>query len=355
MEETEAYMSIALWGTGEVDPRAASALLNDFLPDKLGSVLRPESVGRGSLRHVVNWFEGDDQLGENGTIGSVQLHSDLVGLRDAEGDDITLIVLWPEAPTQEDIAFVEEFQASGVRVLDLCGALDELLITQEMRETANPQPEKPKRLTKKQKEEAEKLNRELQEAKAKEVLELEIVQAAEIAKRMESRGQEMVTQTTPLDAAGIIQLDPWVEVGVPLEAIRQIIREEIDRAFRNYGFEKPRVHVGQDPWIESPEVADSFLPPQEVLDAARKKSKELAKRGSLSAMAEEVPVTHPATPLPEDDGSVPFDGPYLEGIEYYMTEDGNYRRSNGKPRRGETLVTLSIAEIDALQSAGQIN
>lgn len=349
MEET--YTSVALWGTGETDPRAASALLNDYLPDKLGSVLRPESVGRGSLRHVINWFEGDDQLGEDGTISSSDLVRDLLEVRDQEGDATTLIVLWPANPTQEDIAFAESAMAAGIEVLDLCGALDELVITDEMREAANPVQEKPKRLTKKQKEEAERLERELQEAKAKEALELEIAKAAEIARNMASRGQEVVTQTEALDINGMPELtpDPWVEVGVPLDAIRKIVREELQRIFSEY-FEKPRVHVGQEPWIEAPEVAEMFEVSTEKKEAAKAK----AKRGSLSAMAEEVPVTTPATPLPEDDGSVPFDGPYLEGLEYYMSEDGQYRRSNGKPRRGETQVTLTIAEVDELQSTGRI-
>ncbi len=332
MEETQTYTSVALWGTGETDPRAASALLNDYLPEKLGSVLRPESVGRGSLRSVVNWFEGDDQLGENGTIGTPDPVSALLDVRAQEGDDVVLIVLWPEAPTQEEISFVEAAMASGITVLDLCAALDELIITDDMREAANPAPEKPKRETKKAREEREALERELAEAKAKEVLELEIAKAAEVAREMESRQAQPVA-------------DPWVEVGVPLDAIRKIVREELQRIFSDYGFEKPRVHVGTEAWIESPDVAEAFEAPKP----------EKPKRGSLSAMSEEVPVTHAKEPLPEDDGTVPFDGPYTDGsLEYYMTEDGEYRRSNGKPRRGDTKVNLTLEEIDNLRSNGSL-
>jgi hypothetical protein len=340
----EKYTSVALWGSGETDIRAATALLNDYLPEKIGSVLRPETVGRGSLRSVVNWLEGDDQLGENGTVGTPDVVSSLLELEDSEGDDIVLITLWPVSPSREDILLADSAVASGIPVLDLCAALDELIITDDMREAANPAPEKPKRETKKAREEREAAERELAEAKAKEALELEIARAAEIARNMESRGQETVTQTEALDINGMPELDPWVEVGVPLDAIRKIVREELQRIFSDYGFEKPRVHVGSEPWIESQAVAAAF-------DKGVTEAKP--KRGKLSAMTEEVPVTHAKEPLPEDDGTVPFRGPYTDGkLGYYMSEDGFYRRSNGKPRRGEVEVFLTAEEIDTIRNAG---
>jgi hypothetical protein len=341
MEEKETFKSYALWGTGEVDNRASVALLEDYLPKEgLGAIIHPTSVGRGSLRSVVNWLEGDDQLGENGTIGSDDLVRDLLEIRAEEGDDLVFIALWPTNPTKEDIALVESAMASGIPVLDLCAALDELVITDEMREASEPVTEKPKRETKKAREAREAAE---SEAKIKEALELEIAKAAEIAKGMESRGQEMIVQTEALDIQGMPELvsDPWVEVGVPLDAIRKIFREEIERAFREFGFERPRVHVGTEVWVESPVMSETFTAPK--------------TKGTLSAMADEVPVTSPKEPLPEDDGSIPFDGPYTDGkLAYYMTEDGGYRRANGKPRRGEVEIHLNDAEVRQLRESSQL-
>lgn len=344
----EILLSVGVWGSGEVDPRAASALLNDYLPNTLNAVLRPENVGRGSLRSVINWIEGDDQLGEAGTVGSSDLVRDLLALRDTEGDEVVLVVLWPATPSKEDIAFADSAVAEGIRVLDLCAALDELAVTDEMRAAASPVPEKPRRLTKAQKEEAARLATELKEVRAKEELELEIFKAAEIARGMESRGQEMVVQTEALGIQGMpgLRPEPWVEVGVPLDVIRKIIREEIERAFREFGFDKSRVHVGQEPWIEEPEVAAMFEAPTEKKKAAKAKSKKM----SLSALADAVPVTRPGLPLPEDDGTTPFDGPYGETKMEYYEYSGNYRRANGKPRRGEVSVFLTTAEVESRRS-----
>lgn len=346
MEETQSvYTSVALWGSGETDPRSASALLNDFLPEKLGSVLRPETIGRGSLRAVINWFEGDDQLGEAGTVGSSDLVRDLLACRDTEGDEIVLIVLWPAVPAEGEISFAESAMASGIRVLDLCAALDELVITDEMREAAAPVPEKPKRLTKKQKEALAAQDGQVSEEERPKVadeISKEIEKAAGTVKEMESRREAEV----------VTKLEPWAEVGAPLEYIRKVVREEIERAFREFGFDKLRVHVGQEPWIEAPQAGASL----EKSDMIEKLKDEVAwlrdaekaktKRGGAFSV-QEPPVTGKLPDDYEDDGEPPFEGPYTDGKLEYYEYNGNWRRANGKPRRGEVSVWLTSAEVEA--------
>lgn len=328
--EEDKLTSVAFWGTGKTDLRAARALLEDYLPAKedIGHVYRPAEVPAGSLRKVISYLEEESVLGPDATTGTDDVIGDLLRERDEFGDDLVLIYLWPASPSKEDIKLADKARAEGILVLDLCAALDELTVFDEDRLAADP-PEKPKRKTKAEKE-------------AHEEVELEIAKAADIAKRMESRGQEMVTQVEPPD--------PWVEVGVPLDAIRKIVREELQRILSDYGFKKPRFHVGDEPWIENPDIANAFE--QGVREGQAQKPRH-GSLGALVAEEEEIPVTHPKEPLPEDDGRVPFDGPYSDGVDCYMNEDGYYRRSNGKPRRGEIQVKLSVTEVDELTSQGR--
>jgi hypothetical protein len=335
MEET--YTSVALWGNGEADTRAASALLEDFLPKKLGSVLRPESIGRGSLRAVINWIEGDDQLGENGTIASPDLLAGLLELSRTEGDEVLLVVLWPGAPTKEDIAFAESFLSEGIPVLDLCAALDELVITDEMREAADPTPvpEKPKRLTKAQKEEAARLEAESQ---AMVVLESEIAKAAKIAEDINSQVQEPLSETALLNA------------------IREIVREEI-----RYALEIRDMEEGVPVPVTDAEKVEDL---REEVTRLAKEERAKGRRGFAGAISvrfpeptEFDPAKYSADGDPEGYGNYgpPFDGPYTDGaLGYYMNDDGQYRRANGKPRRGETKVMLTPDEAAILRAAGQL-
>jgi hypothetical protein len=346
MEETETYTSVALWGTGETDTRSASALLEDFLPKKLGSVLRPESTGRGSLRSVINWLEGDDQLGENGTVSSVDLVRDLLALRDTEGDDIIFIALWPGSPAKADIALAESAVSAGIRVLDLCAALDELVITDEMREVANPVPEKPKRLTKAQKDEAAKLEKELAEVRAKESLELEIARAAELARSMEA----------PVVKADSGVNHPDTEL---LTAIREIIREEIRYALDirdqrdgspvpDYGDSgEKEVPLGTKPGGLFGRMFPGSVKPVEILAEEVAQVKSNLPKSRRGFPVEEVPVTGKLPDDLDDSPEVPFEGPYTDGKLEYYEYNGNYRRANGKPRRGEVTVWLTPAGVEA--------
>lgn len=129
MAKIDAPSSYAVWGTGEVDEGNAAALLDDYLPERIGAVYRPARVPRSnkSLSAVINWLESDDILGPKGTVPSDDLIASLLERQEGEiHDHIELIVLWPADPSDDDKEFVTKARDAGIRVVSLGDAIDDL-------------------------------------------------------------------------------------------------------------------------------------------------------------------------------------------------------------------------------------
>jgi hypothetical protein len=126
MDET--LMTYALWGRGDCTVENAKALLEEYIPDNVGTIYRPERIDRDhrGLRTALDWFEHPDFLGEGGALASTDLVQSLTFDRDTQGDEVYLLALWPENPTHEEFDFIEAVQAAGITVFDLSRALDEL-------------------------------------------------------------------------------------------------------------------------------------------------------------------------------------------------------------------------------------
>ena len=120
--------SYAVAGTGEVDEGNAASLLDNHLPQHLGAVYRPQRVPRSnkSLSAVINWLESPDILGSNGTVASENLVEDLLARKTA-GDDVTLIVVWPSEPGEDDLALAKAAFDAKIPVKNLAAALDDLI------------------------------------------------------------------------------------------------------------------------------------------------------------------------------------------------------------------------------------
>lgn len=124
--------SFAFWGSGEYDisnPDAAR-VLDDELPQAVKGVFRPERVPRHnkSLSAVIDWLESPDILGANGTVPVENLLEALLARREA-GDTVTLVVLWPAEPADDEIAFVKEAHGAGIPIKNLCAGMDHLDLT----------------------------------------------------------------------------------------------------------------------------------------------------------------------------------------------------------------------------------
>lgn len=120
--------SYAFAGSGIVNEGNASALLDDFLPLKLGAVFRPERVPRSnkSLSAVITWLESKDVLGPRGTVPSSDVVQSLLDRR-SEGDDVTLVVIWPEEPGDDEVDLIRRAFANDIPVKNLAAALADLL------------------------------------------------------------------------------------------------------------------------------------------------------------------------------------------------------------------------------------
>lgn len=120
--------SYAFAGSGEVDDGNAAALLDDLLPQALGAVYRPKRVPRSnkSLSAVIDWLESKDVLGQHGTVPSEDLIGEMLTRREV-GDDVTLVVIWPEEPGEDELALAKSAFENDIPVKNLAKALDDLL------------------------------------------------------------------------------------------------------------------------------------------------------------------------------------------------------------------------------------
>lgn len=334
------YTSYGVWGSGKVDPGNADALLRDFVSQDVGAVYRPERAPRGGLKTLVDWFEDDEILGPGGAVVSEDILASL--LEDADMEDtkeVILIVLWPEEPTQADVDYVTTFIDEGIRVVNLSAALDDL-IDPEVAEIHKPAPEKPARRSIRgdaarmsadgdpegygDPPAPKRTRRKLSDsADLKTVVEDEISKAAEVVKAVDERHETLAhaeeftdtgKEVMPAPPYPALAIEDLIKAQTELlvGSIQALVRFQVRQILKDdYGIELPRVHVGTEPWIEAPEIAEAF-----VKDEA------------------------------------PFDGPYQDGIsiKLWMTEDGTYRyRQGNRARRGEVEIEMPEGEVEKLK------
>lgn len=127
--------SVAIAGSGEAADETLAALLDSQLPQKLGAVFRPHRMPRHlrALHSARAWLESEDVLGENGTVSSEDLIASLLVRRNGDGtednpggDTIELYILWPEDPTEDELALVKAAFDNDIRVRNLSAMLQDL-------------------------------------------------------------------------------------------------------------------------------------------------------------------------------------------------------------------------------------
>lgn len=291
--------SFAFAGSGSVDAGNAAALLNDLLPEDpepgvpgVGAVYRPVRVPRTStgLNTVVTWLEGE--LGKRGVIASDDLVASLLKSR-KEGDNVSLVMVWPDEPDDEEKNLVLAARAEGIRVLSLGDAVDDLLWEPE----PEPEPES---------------------APATSGPTAAEVAAAETALPvLEQLGADLARALT--------------------EIIRAVVRDELEKRSPATATAKTASNADVE------KIAAKLSVP-------RMPSKPAAKAETV----EELPFDGPHKPASTVFKSAPgADGD--DRIKYWVNEDGKYRKAGSqRRRRGETEAYLTPAEVDELVRNGLV-
>lgn len=288
--------SYAFAGSGDVDTGNASALLDDFLPRALGALYRPERVPRTqkALSGVIDWLEGPEVLGENGTVASDDLIASLLERRE-QGDDVALIVIWPEEPSEDEIALVTTAREQDIRVLSLGDAIDDLLW-----EPPAPEPDEPPA------EETITPGGDIED---------DLVQAAVGA--IDGVAEQLAHSFTESLAL----------------FVRRIVRDELAK---------------RDSAAAAPAA------PAEETPAKPARASRASARGRASTRTE----------TDEPSGRPPATAKFSDGdkatqttptTKYYVNEDGHYRLAKARPRRGETPVELTPAEVKRAEEQGIID
>lgn len=281
---------------------------------KIGAMYRPKTGTRGlpTLPAVIDWLENPEMLKEKGTLPSTDLVADLLDYAESDegkGGKLTLIMLWPAEPTDEEKTLVTAARAAGIKVVDLTAALDDL--------AWDPTPAPP--------------------AQAEEVSAVEDVTAKVSAALTGDFGTAI---------AGL--LEQWV---------RTLVQDEFDRRDARANHAEPA------PEPEAPAAAKPARArtPAKAATAAKPAARSRSRATTTKDAVEGVAV--PELPLAGED-EPPFDGPYRDAspeeldaqprYDYYMSEDGEFRRAKGRPRNKETRVKLTQAEIDEARDAGTL-
>jgi hypothetical protein len=127
--------SVAIAGSGEAADETIASLLDDQLPQKLGAVFRPNRMPRHlkALHSARAWLESPDVLDENGTVGTDDIIESLLSFRKGDGseenpggDTLELYMLWPEEPTEDELALVKAAFDNDIRVRNLSAMLKDL-------------------------------------------------------------------------------------------------------------------------------------------------------------------------------------------------------------------------------------
>lgn len=289
---TDTLATYALWGSGDLTPENAKALLEEYIPDDVGTIYRPDRIDREhkGLRVARDWFELPKNLGQDGTVPSTDLIQSLIDDRDGEfHDEVYLLALWPEHPTHEDFDFIELAQNSGITVFDLSRALDELDLSLYSR----PEP------TKEEKAEAK------EEAKRGR------------GRPRGSRNTKISDTTEAPEAESAIEATAategaTVDAPVPTEQVDDITNEHVAYAIAA---------------MNLTDAIDKFV--------------DAKIRHVLSTYG--ITLTLPAVPEEAPDRP-PFDPPYVgeDTKPYFWNKNtGTYRPAIGKPKRGEIVEHLT--------------
>jgi hypothetical protein len=303
------YMTYALWGRGDLAPENAVKLLEEYIPDNVGTVYRPEVVDREhqGLRNALDWFEAPEFLGEGGAVPTTDIVQSLLADRENNGDEVYLLALWPAEATHEEFDFIELVQNSGITVFDLSRALDELDLSLYSR----PEP------TKEEKAEAKAAASEVKRGRGrprKKLSDDAEAQEAEAGKVSETPEPAEVAPEPDVDA-GILKSPVYAEVDH--EDLKAVVMNEMLKDT----------------------TADLLLKALDTYIEA-KVAEILARRAvESSAKAEDAAKTEEERP--------PFDGPYVDvdTKPYFYSKSANtWRPAVGKPRRGEVVHNLTEEE-----------
>jgi hypothetical protein len=299
----EAYMTYALWGAGYLDAKNAKALLEEYIPDNVGTVYRPERITRdqAGLRTALAWFESPEFLGEGGAVPTTDPIQSLLDDRDYNGDEVYLLALCPANPTHEDVNFLERAQNEGITVFDLSRALDEVDLS--LPAYQRPEP------TKEEKAEAK--------AEAK----------AEVKKPTRRRTREPVAEA---EGAGVLDgLKEDLIADVPAN----VLVPEISNEHVAYALASMNLMDAIDKYVEAKMVH------------------------VLSRYGITINLEAPPAPTAETAERPPFDGPYVDvdTESYYRSKTGYYRLATGsKPRAGEILENLTAEQVADFKISGLI-
>lgn len=285
-----AYQTYALWGRGDIAQTNALVLLEEYVPDNVGTVYRPEVIDRKhkGLRTVLDWFESDDFLGQNGALPTVDLIQSLLDERNENGDEVFLLALWPEDPTNEEFDFIEAVQAQNIMVIDMCRAMDELDLSLYSR----PVP------TREEKAEARAAAAEVK-AEAKRARSRKL--SDEVT--TESKSEPVTTESTSEE---------------PSDA--DLVREVIEDMF-----------TGEELGAAILQAIDVYVE-NKVMEILARRAVEQAEKAEYIRKQADRP---------------PFEPPYVDEHTkpYFRNASGALRPAVGKPRRGEILVNLTPEEV----------
>jgi hypothetical protein len=305
--------SVGFFGSGKVPPATATALLNKDLPQNLGAVIRPAEITRkmATLSAVVDWLEAE--VGPDGVLPSGDLVADLLA-RQMEGDEIALIAILPDEPTETELATLKDARENDIRVKDLAKALDD--VDWDVLFPPEPEPE---------------------------VTEEPAPAVAASAVEAVAQGSPYATEQLLGGLAGYVTALVYKilrEEGVPLssDAARNVTGAVAPSALK-----------------AAAARAQAAKPGADAKPAARSPRTRAAKPAAKPAAD--------ASELPDDEP--PFEGPYVgddlqeasasaKTYKYYVNPDGAYRLARGLPRRGEEIASLTQAEIDELTEQGLI-
>lgn len=308
MADAHKISSFGFAGSGEVDAGNAERLLNDLLPQDypdgtaaIGGIYRPAKVPRSAqgLNAAVTWLE--NELGKRNVHGVDDLIETLAKRRDDDGDEVTLVMVWPAEPSDDDKELVLRARGAGIRVLDLAAALDTL--TWEP-----PAPEVP------------------EEAAPAEALPVEEVAA---------------------HVAGVIA-DEYTEMLIT--GLTGMIRDVVIQVLSDYGY-------GTGPSAPAPPPVSTVASGDQVsavaakLAAGRKAPVELPD-GDEPPFDTETGTVKPANAVFRAESGA--GSPDEEQFAFYMDPDGKYRRAKSRPKRGDTRVMLTAAQIDDLVQQGLV-